>query len=66
MSEPKDCRKIDGDVAVIISRDTAIAALTAMQAYYTRERTAHMFADDASFLRANFAELERAAESGRE
>jgi predicted ABC-class ATPase len=58
--EIHDCRKIQGDIPVVISRDTAVWALEAMHAHYTKERVERLFADDRSFLSAAFAELKAA------
>lgn len=58
---PRDCRKIANDVSVIISRDTAMEALRLMEKAATEGVYANMYADDASFIRANLAELREAA-----
>jgi hypothetical protein len=56
----QDCRAIEGDVGVIISRDTAEAALSAMRKLVELGEYKNLMADDASFIRANMKELEDA------
>lgn len=59
--EAVDCRKIGGDVPVTISRETARVALAAMDKAWPGRDFGEMYADDKSFMRASFAELEAAA-----
>ncbi len=63
MSEkiPHDCRVIGGSTPVIISQDTAISALRAMEKQAEAGAYKNLMADDASFVRASMRELERAA-----
>jgi len=63
MSEPKDCRVIQGDDAVIISRNTAIEALHAMKKLADDSAYKMRYTDDASFVRDSFRELEKAVEA---
>lgn len=58
---PLECRIINGDQAVILSRTTAIEALVAMRKCEARGDYARLFADDASFIRTAMCELEKAA-----
>jgi hypothetical protein len=62
---PVDCRKIGGDVAVIISQDTAIHALDAMREKYNAGGYANLFADDRSFVVHGIYELEAASKAER-
>lgn len=63
MNEPKDCREIGGhNPSVIISADTAYEALKAIRAQAAAGAYKHLYADDASFLRAAIRELEKASE----
>ena len=64
--EPKDCRKIKGDRAVIISRTTAVDALELMrnEAGIT-DNWNNLYADDRSFKLASLRELEEAAKDER-
>ena len=64
MNEPKDCRVIVGDRAVIISVSTAEYALAAIRDKAERGDYKMMMADDASFVRAGLRELEKAVTSG--
>ena len=61
-SQPKDCRAIDGDKAVVISRTTAVEALRLLKAEAVRTSNWQgLFADDRSFMLASLRELEQAA-----
>lgn len=60
MAEPKDCRVIQGDQGVIISRSTAEFALFAMEKREKAGEYRDHFADDKSFIYAGMEELRRA------
>ena len=60
MTDPKDCRVIVGDKSVIISVATAEYSLIAIREKAKRGDYKMLFADEASFVRASLAELEKA------
>lgn len=61
MKEPINCACIDGDQLVIISKSTAVTALAAMNDARYAGKYIGLMADDASFVKASFKELELAA-----
>lgn len=58
----KDCREIVGDKAVLISWTTAEEALRAMEHQASAGAYKELYADDASFVRAAIAELQKAVD----
>jgi hypothetical protein len=62
---PIDCRKIGGDLPVIISQRTADHALDAMLAADSAGKYRMMMADDRSFVMAGICELRAATEASR-
>jgi len=55
-----DCRKILGDKAVVISGNTVLVALRAIEEVRNQGGFRRLYTDDASFLAASIIELEAA------
>jgi hypothetical protein len=58
-----DCRVIQGDVGVIISRDSAMEALRVLKRAWERGDYLQIFADDRSFVGAAVHELQNAVDT---